>query len=203
MLNKLHLEFRRNPKLKSNVTKKWRNHENVSFVFCIFGLFVWIYEIIANILPRLHLLSPKKRGKQQHITMPNEKKNRLRKKAFCNRQYKILEADYWEWDNKSWTCTIGIDELIVFLMMQNDIISIECSTQIILCIKQLPNAPESGCLWIDFSFIQKYFLLQTKIDEEEPLLNKNMLIALEVLGCQSKKKNFIVVLFCFVSLSFA
>lgn len=88
--------------------------------------------------------------------------------------------------------------------MQNDIISIECSTQIILYIKQLPNAPESGCLWIDFSFIQKYFLLQTKIDEEEPLLNKNMLIALEVLGCQSKeKKNFIVVLFCFVSLSFA
>lgn len=99
-----------------------------------------------------------------------------------------MEADYWEWDNKSWTCTIAIDELIVFLMMQNDIISIECSTQIILRIKQLPNAPESGCLWIDFSFIQKYFLLQTKIDEEEPLLNKNMLIALEVLGCQSKKK---------------
>lgn len=112
-----------------------------------------------------------------------------------------MEANYWEWDNKSWTYNIGIDELIVFLMMQNDIISIECSTQIILYIKQLPNAPESGCLWIDFSFIQKYFLLQTKIDEEEPLLNKNMLIALEVLGCQSKEKKTLL-LFCFVLFRF-
>lgn len=92
-----------------------------------------------------------------------------------------------------------------FSMNQNDIISNECSTQIIIqsnsCqMHRIQNLRRTVLFVRIQPFISSF--RKTKIDEEEPLLNTNIADYIRSAKLVKQQKTLIV-FFCFVSLSFA